>query len=170
MRCSNCCIVRAHSGASTSTGAGGFWSRLTGGNTSTPGRFDICVALRGPDDKSDSDSDADEAADNGGPHSSGGVQWTEVGKVFIQFELLPQALAHERVCGHGQAEPNRFPELPGPVGRMKFSFNPFAMLSALVGPEAMQKICMPFGLCCACAVLAAMLLNPLVLPLLQRVL
>lgn len=128
----------------------------------------MCVALRGPDDKSDSDED--EAAEDESPHSSSGVQWTEVGKVFIQFELLPQALAHERVAGHGRADPNRFPELPGPVGRMKFSLNPFAMLSALLGPELTKKICMPFGMCCICVLLAAMLLNPLVLPLLQAIL
>lgn len=159
-------LVLGCSGASTATGVGGFWRRITGGGASTPGRFDAVVTMRGPDDKS-SDSEEDEAADGGADAAAaaeahhGGVQWTEVGKVYLQFELLPQALADERNCGHGRSEPNRFPELPKPVGRVKFSLNPFSMLSALIGPELTRQICMPIGVCCCCiaVVVALYVLN-----------
>eukprot|EP01043_Picozoa_sp_COSAG02_P049648 COSAG02_NODE_5008_length_4726_cov_3.358764_5_plen_202_part_00 len=135
-----CVCVLCHdcSGASTET-EGRLWQRVTGGTSSTPGRFDAVVVLRGTDDAS---SESEEDDDHGGHR---GTQWTQVGKVYVQFELLPQALANARSCGHGRSAPNQYPELPPPVGRVKLSLNPLSNLSALVGPDLARNLCVPLA-------------------------
>lgn len=129
-----CCPCHNCSGASTET-EGRLWQRVTGGTSSTPGRFDAVVVLRGTDDAS-SESEGDDDR---------GTRWTQVGKVYVQFELLPQALANARSCGHGRSAPNQYPELPPPVGRVKLSLNPLSNLSALVGPDLARKFCVPLA-------------------------
>ena len=147
-----CACVSCHncSGASAET-ASRFWHRITGGTSSTPGRFDAAVVLRGTDDAS---SESEEDDDHGGSHR--GTRWTQVGKVYVQFELLPQALANERNCGHGRSAPNQYPELPPPVGRVKLSLNPLSNLSALIGPDLARKLCLPLTCIGVCFILAAL--------------
>ena len=41
--------------------------------------------------------------------------------------------------GKGRDEPNMNPYLPPPVGRVKFSWNPFTMLNQLTGPKFRKK-------------------------------
>ena len=142
-----CVCVDYCSGASTATGAGGVWQWVSG-NSFTTGRFDAAVTLRGTDDTS-SESSEDEA-DNSNSGSHRGTRWTQVGTVYVQFELLPQVLANERSCGQGRSAPNQFPELPPPVGRAKLSMNPFSNLSALLGPDLARTLCLPIAVCACC--------------------
>ena len=51
-------------------------------------------------------------------------------------------------AGKGRSEPNKNPTLPKPVGRLKFSINPFRMLFRLLGP----KYCAKLGKTCCCAI------------------
>jgi hypothetical protein len=135
-----CVSCHGCSGASAET-AGRFWQRISGGTSSTPGRFDAAVVLRGTDASSSESEEDDDHGDSRGKVN----RWTQVGKVFVQFELLPQALANERSCGHGRSAPNQYPELPPPVGRIKLSLNPLSNLSALMGPDLARKLCLPLA-------------------------
>lgn len=76
------------------------------------------------------------------------------GQLALSISIVPEADAASMPAGKGRSEPNTNPYLPPPVGRMTFSFNPFAMIFLLVPHEI---------LCCICCsittlVLAAVLL------------
>ena len=75
------------------------------------------------------------------------------GKVLISLELIPQVKADSSKVGEGRSEPNVNPVMPGPYGRFKFSLNPFAMLTQLVGPDVKFKIC-----CLLCCILLCLML------------
>ena len=79
------------------------------------------------------------------------------GKVKIQVDVFPIALAEKNPVGKARDNPNHSPTLPQPEGRLKLSLNPFTMFNQLIGPEVRRKIyCF---LCIAlCAVLTLALL------------
>ena len=83
------------------------------------------------------------------------------GKVLISFEILPKVRASNSKVGEGRDDPNVNPFLPAPVGRFKFSMNPFSMLSQLVGPDIKWKICCV--LCCILCCIMIVFMLPLVL-------
>jgi hypothetical protein len=49
------------------------------------------------------------------------------GRVQVSFELVPAEQAEACPVGSGRDDPNIDPFLPPPVGRIKFSWNPFDM-------------------------------------------
>ena len=48
---------------------------------------------------------------------------------MLSLELVPGSSAKSCPVGLGRNEPNTDPKLPEPFGRIKFSLNPFEMLS-----------------------------------------
>lgn len=50
------------------------------------------------------------------------------GKVLLSLEIFPEKLAQGCKVGKGREEPNINPYLPPPVGRMKFSWNPYTLI------------------------------------------
>ena len=80
----------------------------------------------------------------------------ETGWVQVSLELVPEALAAVAAAGSGRSEPNAYPRLPPPVGRLQLSLNPFANCAALLGKEMCAKVS---GFMCAmtCAVLLSWL-------------
>ena len=71
----------------------------------------------------------------------------QVGEVCISVQIWPKEKAVLMRAGSGRSEPNQNPFLPPPVGRFKFSWNPFVLGSALCGP----KLCCYFSCCLICA-------------------
>ena len=61
------------------------------------------------------------------------------GRVLCSLEIVPQWYADLHPVGKGRDEPNMNPYLPPPVGRVKFSLNPFKMLNQLTGPKFRKK-------------------------------
>ena len=61
------------------------------------------------------------------------------GRVLCSLEIVPQWYADMHPVGKGRDEPNMNPYLPPPVGRVKFSWNPFTMLNQLTGPKFRKK-------------------------------
>ena len=68
------------------------------------------------------------------------------GRVLCSIEVMPKWYADLHPVGKGRDEPNMNPYLPPPVGRIKFTLNPFKMLNQLTGPKFRKKcyciICM----------------------------
>jgi hypothetical protein len=62
-----------------------------------------------------------------------------------------------QVVGEGRTEPNFEPYLPPPIGRIKFSWNPFDMLSQLVSKQFLHKMCWILCAFLCCAALIAMI-------------
>ena len=58
------------------------------------------------------------------------------------MEVLPRLEAEKRRCGEGRGDPNEYPNLPEPTGRLQFSMNPVTMLTRLCGKRFKNKICM----------------------------
>lgn len=67
----------------------------------------------------------------------------QMGKVCISLEVLPQLEATLNDNGFGRSDPNHSPALPPPVGRLKWSWNPFVLGSQICGPT----ICFYFTCC-----------------------
>ena len=71
------------------------------------------------------------------------------GRVLCSLEVVPEWYAELHPVGKGREEPNQNPYLPPPVGRIRFSLNPFTMLNQLTGPKFRKKcyliIC---SICC----------------------
>ncbi|RLN32134.1 hypothetical protein BBJ28_00019767 [Nothophytophthora sp. Chile5] len=70
----------------------------------------------------------------------------EMGRVGISVQIVPEEEALASPVGKGQNAPNLNPYLPPPMGRMRLSANPLAMLKELVGP----KMCLRLSLLCCC--------------------
>ena len=68
------------------------------------------------------------------------------GRVLCSIEVVPQWYADLHPVGKGREEPNMNPYLPPPVGRIRFSLNPFTMLNQLTGPKFRKKCYM---ICCS---------------------
>jgi hypothetical protein len=60
----------------------------------------------------------------------------------------------QTLVGEGREAPNFEPYLPPPVGRIKFSWNPWTMLLQLVSKEFLEKIC---WIVCAILCIAAVI-------------
>ncbi|KAG4057508.1 hypothetical protein PC123_g7472 [Phytophthora cactorum] len=70
----------------------------------------------------------------------------EMGRIGISVQIVPEEEALASPVGKGQNAPNLNPYLPPPVGRMRFTANPIAMLKVLVGP----KMCIRVSVMCCC--------------------
>ncbi|GMH62476.1 hypothetical protein TL16_g03481 [Triparma laevis f. inornata] len=71
------------------------------------------------------------------------------GKLLVSVEILPIDLVNRRKCGDGREEPNAFPMLPPPEGRVDFTkmmFNPFYAVQTCLG-DSLAKEC-GAGCCC----------------------
>ena len=60
-------------------------------------------------------------------------------RVLCSLEILPEWYSEMHPVGKGREEPNMNPYLPPPVGRIKFTLNPFKMLNQLTGPKFRKK-------------------------------
>ena len=60
-------------------------------------------------------------------------------RVLCSIEILPDWYSELHPVGKGREEPNMNPYLPPPVGRIKFTLNPFKMLNQLTGPKFRKK-------------------------------
>jgi len=79
---------------------------------------------------------------------------TQMGKVCFSVSIYPKDLADKQPVGHGRSAPNINPYCPPPVGRLKFSLNPFSMFYQLLGPKA----CCAFLCCLICIVLVVLMI------------
>jgi len=77
-----------------------------------------------------------------------------MGKLCISVNILPKAEAKISENGFGRREPNHTPILPPPVGRLKWSWNPFVMGSQLCGP----KLCFYFTCCLVASVIIVLMI------------
>ena len=69
------------------------------------------------------------------------------GDLQLSVELLSKDSAARFPAGFGRADPNMYPFLPKPEGRIKFSVTkPFAFLKDLLGPKAFRKLLLYGGL------------------------
>lgn len=85
----------------------------------------------------------------------------EQGKVRVSLTILPKELADANKVGDARSEPNHSPFCPPPVGRLKFTLNPFKMLSQLVGPAVLRKIyCL---ICCAICCTLCIMMAPMII-------
>ena len=50
-------------------------------------------------------------------------------KIRLDLRILPGEMAKTLEVGKARNEPNMEPYLPPPVGRIQFSYNPFAMMA-----------------------------------------
>jgi hypothetical protein len=72
-----------------------------------------------------------------GGESMGGRERVPMGKLCVSVEVLHKDASLRSPAGQGRRAPNQNPYLPPPVGRLKWSWNPFVMGAQLCGP----KIC-----------------------------
>jgi hypothetical protein len=63
-----------------------------------------------------------------------------MGSVSYSIQIWPKDKSVAMPAGAARSDPNSNPYLPGPVGRLKFSLNPFVMGSELCGPVLCGKI------------------------------
>lgn len=71
---------------------------------------------------------------------------TPMGSLAISLQIWPKEKAEAFPSGPSRNEPNVNPFLPPPVGRLKWSWNPFVLGSELCGP----KLCAGFTCCLLC--------------------
>ncbi len=79
------------------------------------------------------------------------------GRVLCSLEVVPQWYADMHPVGKGRDEPNMNPFLPPPVGRFKFSLNPFKTLNQLTGPKFRKKCYFIIFMICLIAYLVFMI-------------
>ena len=71
-------------------------------------------------------------------HAGGGLAETPMvsARILMSVEVMPIAVAEQRINARGRHSPNEFPHLPPPSGRIKFGlslFNPFYLFRELLG-------------------------------------
>ncbi len=76
-----------------------------------------------------------------------------MGKLLVSIEILPEKIYKSKPAGFGRAEPNTNPRLPAPIGRLRFSWNPFYMLMELLGPKVCTR-CVCVIICVAVILLS----------------
>ena len=76
-----------------------------------------------------------------------------LGQVCVSMKVVPWEEASNNPKGTGRSEPNHTPYCPPPSGRLKFSLNPFSMLSQLLGPSCFYKL-----MCFCCCVIFALIM------------
>jgi hypothetical protein len=79
------------------------------------------------------------------------------GRVQVSFELVPIDQATACEVGKGREDPNIDPFLPPPVGRIKFSWNPFDMIAQVCGRSFRYKFYCACCILCCCAICIMML-------------
>jgi len=62
------------------------------------------------------------------------------GEILTTIEILPVDLTDRYPAGFGRGDPNSNPKLPGPTGRLKWSWNPFFLLEELLGPALCGRL------------------------------
>lgn len=77
-------------------------------------------------------------------HNTGKV--TPMGKIAFSIQIWPKDKAAALPVGTARNDPNTNPYLAPPVGRLKFSWNPFVLGSELCGPA----LCAQFFCCLIC--------------------
>ena len=83
------------------------------------------------------------------------------GRVLCSLEIVPKWYAELHPVGKGREEPNMNPYLPPPVGRIKFTLNPFKILNQLTGPKFRKKFyCI---ICVGCLIIYLIFLIPYVI-------
>lgn len=101
---------------------------------------------------------------------TGNMRVEKMGRFLVSIECMPVALAEKIPAGFGRSEPNSNPALPAPTGRLKFTLNPFAMLSQFLGAGIVFKLC-----CCILflgIIIASIFLAPflgVVIPALEEI-
>jgi hypothetical protein len=70
-----------------------------------------------------------------------------VGDVLVTVEVIPKELVDALPVGKGRNAPNQYPYLPPPVGRMRFSLNPFYILQELLGTKRLLQVPQKFFKC-----------------------
>ncbi len=68
------------------------------------------------------------------------------GELLVSMQLVPASALEELPAGSGRSKPNANPPLPKPLGRLKFSLNPFRMGYRLLG----RKVCRRLSACVCC--------------------
>ena len=64
------------------------------------------------------------------------------GSIFTTMQIITKEIALDQKNGLGRSEPNQFPYLPPPEGRVEFSIlNPGQMLTDIVGQRQYKKCC-----------------------------
>ena len=87
------------------------------------------------------------------------VRWKRpAGQLLISVQLVPAAEAKLCPAGNGRSAPNQHPKLPRPVGRLRFTLNPFALVHQFLG----DKLCA--YLVCALALVACVLVAYYMIP------
>lgn len=77
-----------------------------------------------------------------------------MGKVCLGMQIWPKDKAKVMPVGAARTEPNQDPFLPPPVGRLKFSWNPFVLGMELCGPS----LCFKFMCCILCLGILALMI------------
>jgi hypothetical protein len=80
-------------------------------------------------------------------HDHNAGETRDVGRVLLGISLLSTNEAEEKENGQGRSDPNLYPKLTPPTGRMAFSTNPFVLLKGLLMNKYMVMCC-----CCMCCV------------------
>jgi hypothetical protein len=77
-------------------------------------------------------------------HETGKYQKT--GMILASVEIVPRFVVEQRKNGLGRGQPNEFPVLPAPEGRLKLRalLNPFTLLREILGPKACVSVCCLF--------------------------
>jgi hypothetical protein len=74
--------------------------------------------------------------------------------VRLSFEIIPLEDSEKHQNGEGRSEPNLYPILPEPEGRLSFDFlHPLNFLKELIGEDAYDRLCMTIVCFFALAVL-----------------
>ena len=62
------------------------------------------------------------------------------GRVQMSFELVPKEMAEKELeNGYGRSEPNVYPTLPEPEGRLSFDlFDPLSFVKQILGSNSMK--------------------------------
>lgn len=78
------------------------------------------------------------------------------GEILITVHMIPEMESADDPQGVGRAEPNNDPYCPEPEGRIKFTINPFEMLSMMIPASVWRKITMYacLGFCCFLCILS----------------
>jgi len=82
------------------------------------------------------------------------------GQLLISLQLVPVAEVPNLPAGAGRSAPNTHPKLPKPVGRLRFTLNPFSMIHQFLG----DKLCA--YLVCGLTIAVIVLLMYYMLPVL----
>jgi hypothetical protein len=68
------------------------------------------------------------------------LEATPKGEICYSIQIWPKEKALVMAAGAARSEPNTNPYLPPPVGRLKWSWNPFVLGSELCGPVLCAKL------------------------------